>query len=178
MDKLLDYFRSLSEFKDSYEKLHGTDVQVRLRTDFVFEARDKTGMTYRELAVLSAIYSSIGAKPYPVRITRDAIIRRALGYKSATVMAAEFGRRSDDAKPLTYRQITYTANHLHQRRLFARARPNERQTYYSNRLTQDQIEKQIFERKTAGARFENQRKKRNRDLMDRIKFEHLRLAGS
>ena len=35
---------------------------VRIRTDWLFEVRDNKGMSYPELAVLTAIYSKIGAR--------------------------------------------------------------------------------------------------------------------
>ena len=64
---------------------HGRDAQVRIRTDWLFEARHGRGLSYLEFAVLVAIYSKIGRKKGPVRITRDEIWRRAHGYKSKIV---------------------------------------------------------------------------------------------
>src|SRR5437867_1627238 len=74
---------------------------VRLRKDWLFDVRDRRGLTYREFAALVAIYSVIGNKPEPVLVTQAVIRQRALGYKSAAVKDAEFPLRKDGLKPLT-----------------------------------------------------------------------------
>jgi hypothetical protein len=107
---------------------HGRDVEVRVLSGLVFEVRDKKGMSYREFAIFCAILSKIGDKKHGVRIIREQIQQRMLGYKSKPVMQSELGSRTDGATPMTVRQIGYTVDKLHERRFFARARANERQT--------------------------------------------------
>ena len=165
----------LSAFRNAFQTNHGNDVQVRLKTGLVFEARDDEGISYRELSILSAVYSCIGANDKPVRITKDTVQARMLGYKSAKVMKAEIPNRKDNAKPLTHRQIGYTLDSLDQRKFYARARPNERQTYFSHRLTVDEMSDELFKRKTANARFHAIRKTTNNTLIERIKSERARL---
>lgn len=166
----------LSSFRNQFQTKHGNDVQIRIRKGLVFEARDNEGISYRELAVLCAVYSCIGAATHPVRITKDTIQARMLGYKSRKVMTAEFLSRQDSAQPLTHRQIGYTLDALDERKFFARARPNERQTYFSHRLTKEELHDALFKRKTAKARFHATRKTENTSLMERIKSERVKLA--
>lgn len=168
---------ALSKFRDLFQAEHGNDVQVRIRKDLAFEVRDKTGMSYREFAILCAVYSCIGAATGPVRIIKDTVQARMMGYKSPKVMAAEIKRRKPVAKPLTHRQIGYTLDCLDERKFFARARPNERQTYFSHRLTAEEMVEALFQRKTASARFHATRKAGNNKLMERIKSERQKWAA-
>ena len=166
----------LSEFRNQFHTRHGNDVLVRIKKGLVFEARDNEGISYRELSILCAVYSCIGANEKPVRITKATIQGRMLGYKSAKVMTAEIKSRKDTAQPLTPRQIGYTLDSLDERKFFARARPNERQTYFSHRLTKEELNDALFNRKTAKARFHATRKASNNSLMERIKSEREKLA--
>jgi len=162
-------WRKLSEARNQFQAQHGRDVEVRIRSELVFEARDKNGISYREFSILCAIYSCIGAKKYPVRITREQIQRRMLGYKTQSVMQAEIGKRIDGAKPLTTRQINYTLDRLDERQFFARARANKRQTYYSHRLSQEQLEEKLVAGKSYAQSFHKRRRQRDAELMARIK---------
>jgi hypothetical protein len=174
----MNRWTALSDFRDQFHAKHGNDVLVRIKKGLVFEARDDEGISYRELSILCAVYSCIGAAEKPVRITKATIQGRMLGYKSAKVMQAEIKNRKDSAQPLTPRQIGYTLDSLDERKFFARARPNERQTYFSHRLTKDELNDALFKRKTAKARFHATRKASNNSLMERIKSERERLAKS
>lgn len=165
----LDCHQALTEFRFQFQQTYGCDVEVRVAKSLVVEARDGTGISYRELAILGAVYSCIGAKKYPCRITRATIQCRMLGYKSGKIMRAEIAKRKDAAQPLTLRQINYVLDKLHERLFFARARPNKRQTFYSNRLTQDQLEDKLVEGKSYSEGFHQRRVERNLDLIRRIK---------
>ena len=65
--RMLASHTQLSGFVRDFEKRHGTDARVRIRTDWFFEVRDNKGMSYPELAVLAAIYSKIGDARGPVQ---------------------------------------------------------------------------------------------------------------
>jgi len=165
----LRHWHQLSDFQNQFQAQYGPDAQVRIKKDLVFEVRDKTGISYREFAVLCAVLSYIGAKKYPVCITRQAIQCRMLGYKSPSIMCTEIAKRKDGAKPLTFRQINYTLDRLHERQFFARARANKRQTYYSIRMTQDQLESALLESKSYSQGFHERRRQRDAELIARIK---------
>lgn len=159
----------------AFEQRHGGDVRVRLATDLVFEARDESGISFAEIAVLSGIYSKVGAAKTPVRITREEIRRRAHGCKSKNVFQAEMSNR---AIFLTERQTRSIIDRLHQRGFFARLTFARRQTYYSNRLTADQLAEAVFQLKTRAAKTRYTRIQANSDITSRIRAERHRLAGS
>jgi hypothetical protein len=167
--------RHLSAFVSAFEHKHGRDVQVRLATDLVFEARDEKGLSFPELAVLAAIYSKIGAANSAVRTTREEIWRRAQGYKSKQA----FSRGNPPEQPyLTVRKTRSLIEKLHQRGFFARVTYARRQTYYSHRLTADELADSVFQQKTRAARARHTRIAANSALTKRI-LDSLRiLAGS
>ena len=143
----LEEYAKLRAYIATFVAQHGADAVVRIKMQWLFDARDHHGLDYREFAVLCAIYSSIGTKQLAM-ITRNTIIRRALGYRKAAIMQAELGTRSDGAKPLTERQLRDTVSTLHQNNFFARATYGRRITYYSIRLKADALRKAIADRRT------------------------------
>jgi hypothetical protein len=165
----------LSRFLAAVEQKHGRDVQVRLATDLVFETRDDRGLSFPELAVLAAIYSKIGASKGAVRITREEIWRRAQGYKSKLA----FSRETAPQQPyLTPRKVRSLIEFLHERGFFARVTYARRQTYYSHRLTADELADSVFQHKTRAARARHTRIAANDALTKRILNERRKLAGS
>ena len=165
----------LSRFLAEVEQKHGRDVQVRLATDLVFEARDDRGLSFPELAVLTAIYSKVGASKGAVRITREEIWRRAQGFKSKLA----FSRETAAQQPyLTRRKVRSLIESLHERGFFARVTYARRQTYYSHRLTADELADSVFQQKTRAARARHTRIAANDALTKRILDERRNLAGS
>jgi len=165
----LETWQVVCKFRNQFEAKHGGSPEVRIKAEYVWEVRSKKGMSYRELAILCAMLSVTGDKEYPVRITREQIQRRMLGYKTAVVMQAELKNRTDGSKPLTVRQIGYTVDKLKERKFFARVRANKRQTYFSFRLTQEQMEDAIFKSKTRKQISKANSKKRDDAFMARLK---------
>lgn len=155
-------------FHREFVSRHGPSPIVRLNTLFVWEVINGAGLNARELFVLAAVYSVIGAKRYPVRITRDQIRRRALGYKSKAVMDAELPKRTDGTAPLSIYQVGRTLDALHERHFFSRARANERQTFYSLTLRQNALEDALVDSKCWSSRFHATRRQRDTGLMARI----------
>jgi hypothetical protein len=158
-----------------FEKAYGFDVKVRIATSFLWDTIKNSGMSYREFSVLCAIYSCIGSKNHPVRITREMIQSRQLGYKSHRIKEMELPARADGMRSLSLRQIGYTVDALHERGFFSRARANQRQTYYSNRLTQQELEERLVRSKTFSKRFHQIRRDNDRALMERIKQQNVKL---
>ena len=77
---------------------------MRIKKGWVFDTRDGRGITYREFAVLCAIYSAIGDKELAI-VTRERGRYRALGYRTTAIMQAELPNRADKAQPLTERRF-------------------------------------------------------------------------
>ena len=164
----------LARFIRGFEQRNGTDARVRIVVHWVFEARNRKGISYRELAVLAAIYSKIGAAKGPVRITREEIWRRALGFKSKRAFSVEM---HDRQAWITPRQVRSIIERLHDRRFFARLTYARRQTYYSHRLTADQLAKAVFVQKLQPELARQARIRANDALTKRIQSERRRLAG-
>ena len=164
----------LARFVKDSEQRHGTDAKVRIATHFVFEARDHKGISYVELVVLCAIFSKIGANRAPVRITRDEIWRRALGYKSEPVFGVEAGNH---LFKLTKRLVRSTIDGLHNRKFFARITFARRETYYSHRMTSKALGDHIFTTKIQRSLARQARLNANADLTKRIQAERRKLAG-
>ena len=167
----------LQNFTNAFQKRHGSDTLVRLKSSLVLEAHAGKGITLSEVSVLAAIYSVIGRKQGPVRITQNRISWRALGYKTQAVMSAELPKRKDGAEPLTDWQIRSLLDRLQARRFFARATYGRRLSYYSHRMTENQLRKAVIEMKTH--RFASQRLRRLDDhaMTDAIRNQRASLAG-
>jgi len=164
---------ALHRFADEWEQQHGPDVRVRIDIHWVLEALHGTGISYIELAVLAGIYSKLGAKE-ALRITRSEIWRRALGYKSARVFKDETGGY---VSAFTERQVRTIIDRLHTRKFFARITFARRETYYSNRLSAEQLAEYVFAAKTR--RYAARRARSNADarLTKLIQAERRRLAA-
>jgi hypothetical protein len=177
LDCILKQHDALKTFCHGFEERHGPDARVRLKSSLVFEARDRGGITPRELWVLAAIYSVIGRKQGPVRITQDRIRCRALGYKIQAIMAAELSQRMDGAKPLSEWQLRSLLDCLQARKFFARVTYGRRLSYFSHRMSEKELRKAVITFKTL--RYANRLLRRFDDeaMSDAIRNQRAALAG-
>jgi len=157
------------QFFDKFRTQNGSDALVRLRRDFIFEARDGRGTSPRELAVLAAIYSVIGKKQRPVRITRDTINLRALGYRSKEIARRELPRRSDGAQPLTEWKLRCTIDSLAARKFFRRSTFGRRETFYTNRMGEAEFRAALIARKTRRSAFKKAQRRKDENLTNTIR---------
>jgi hypothetical protein len=161
-------YDALDKYIVAFANAHGRDAVVRMKTSWLFKARDGHGLTYREFAVLCGIYSAIGDKQLAV-VTRERIRRCAVGYRTAAIMRAELPKRADKGQPLTERQLRDTIERLHRNRFFARATVFRRITYYSIRLDDEALRKKIMERRTYPDFFRASQAAQDKLLTDAIK---------
>jgi hypothetical protein len=173
LPSMLDQHSKLHSFISSFETRHGRDAQVRIVTDWVFEARLGKGISFIELAVLSAIYSKIGAKRGAVLIRRDEIWRRAHGCKSKAVFAT---LSKSLPFPLGESQVRSAVERLHTRGFFSRVTFGRRYTYYSHRLTASELEESVFKRKTQPVTAKRRQQEANDSLTARVKLARSKLA--
>jgi hypothetical protein len=164
----------LATFVREFEQKHGRDVQVRVATKFVFEACYNKGMSYQELAVLTGIYGKIGAAKGPVRITREEIWRRALGFKSMQVFSMEM---QDRQAWITPRQVRSIIERLHERGFFARLTFARRETFYSHRITAKQLADDICFQKVQRHLARQARMRANDALTKRIQAARQSIAA-
>ena len=167
-----DDYKPLAQFAKKWEKRHGSDATVRIDAQWVIEAKyDK--FSYDELAVLVAIYSKIGSKKGPVRITQDEIWRRSLGYKSERVFREETGGSGVCCRP---RQVRTIIERLDERNFFARITFARRQTFYSHRLSREKLAELVRATKLYRARARQARISANAKLTSEIQAERRKLA--
>lgn len=166
-------YTEVRELRHKYLARRGLreDGLVRIKTAWIFDARDGK-MREREFDVLCALYSCIGAFQYKW-VTKDVLQFRSLGYMSAEAMEKELPGHLKSAVALSLSQIGRTLNALHGRHFFERVRPNKRQTYYSIRVTRQELEEAVFRQKTGNTNFSTQQKRSDLALMERIKAARL-----
>jgi hypothetical protein len=166
---LLNRHRGLANFVSDFESRNGLDPLVRMRTDFLFEARNHRGMTAQEFSVLAGLYSVIGDKQVPVLIAQQTIRHRAMGYKTEKIFDNELVSRADQAMPLSDWILRSTIDRLQERNLFARVVYGRRLSYYSNRMEKQQLQRMVFERKTHHSAFEIRRRLSNEEITKAIR---------
>jgi hypothetical protein len=153
-----------------WETRHGPDALVRMRKDVCFEVRDGGGMSFREFRILCAIYSLLGKHRYRA-IGFRMIGARACGCKSEGVMASELRAGRPLPALFTIKQLRGTVAKLHELGWFARVTPNPhgRVTYYSHRMSGDELRERIFHRRTYSAGFHEDQRRQNAALAERIR---------
>jgi hypothetical protein len=156
VEMVLREWTELERFKTDFEAKHGADALVRIKAELASEAceHEETeggcgGFTYDQFSALAAIRSVIGTKRHPVCIRRDFIRCRMLGYKASSVMLAELGARTDQAKPRADHQIKYLLRILEKRRFFLRASLNKRQTFFAIGMTPEALRSEMDARSHA-----------------------------
>lgn len=114
--------------KSSWEfisKLQGGRKQVRLKSDYVWEAIAGE-WSWRDLATLCGVYAGIGAARM-ARLSFDYIAIMAMGYSSKL----ELNNAGQSENVLDRRKTGYTVRSL-SGRFFVSASPNFRHVYYSH----------------------------------------------
>lgn len=174
-DSVMERYATMSKHMNGFVSRYGSDALVRIKKNWLFDARDGRGFTYREFAVLCGIYSAIGNKELAI-ITRERIRHCAMGYRTGTIMQAEVARRSDKAQPLTERQLRDTIERLHRNKFFARCTVARRITYYSIRLNNEDFRKKVLERRTYPDYFRGIQAAQDLALTDSIKLKRREAA--
>jgi hypothetical protein len=166
----ISMYRDIEVELDERSKECGKEPLVRVAYDRCFDFYRGNLFSVREFRVLMAIYSCIGSKPYAL-VRFDAIRLRATGCKSEKVREHAEGRLDFVPPMLTLKQARGTVARLHQLGWFARVTPDPhgRATYYSHRLSSDELREKVFTRKTYAASFAEQERQKNAELAARIK---------
>jgi len=158
-ESMVKGLESADSFCAKMKRRYGKSPLVRIKADYAVEVLRGTGMSYRTFSTLCGLFSVIGNKHYPMRITRDRIRARAMGYKSANMLFSKDGKltesgqkllaeREDGAPPLTTDQVRYTLDILEENGHFARVQANKSQIYFSDRMTREGIYYWLYDWKT------------------------------
>ncbi len=136
-----------------FEQRHQcTSPKVRMTSKTLFEVRDGGSMSWREFRVLAGLYSVLGSKAYSV-VPLSMIHARCCGCSSQRMLAVEVYNKEVD--PLSIKQVRLTVEKLWMLKWFARVTPDPhgRATYYSHRMTEDELMDRIFARRTYKTQF-------------------------
>lgn len=136
--------KTADDWISKHRLLFGADAHVRIRTGILFRSRDGVGLPPMDFGILAAIYSTIGDKPM-AHVSLSWIRYRAAGCKSKEV----FEKWADRGEVYTDKQIRRAVDRLHAggEGYFSRATFNRAETYYSHRLSHDQLRAEIIETK-------------------------------
>ena len=160
---------ALCDHLSKWEALHGKDSTVRVEKGLCFKVRDNDGFSFREFRVLCAIYSAIGGKAYPVILPLRMINARSCGCKSEVVLTEELSANRVLDR-LSIKQLRGTVARLHELKFFARCTPDRhgRKTYYSHRMSGEELREKIFQKATYSATFKDEERAKDKSLCTRI----------
>jgi hypothetical protein len=137
----------VKEFADMMEKEYGTFPTVRVRKDIVLDAMSAK-MNPRDFAVFCAVLSIVGDKDC-YKTTRARIISCSLGYKSKEMCSKDKLRhlliiRQDGIRKLmTTKELRTSLDRLENRGLISRCSCGSTCTYYSVRLSYDELKSKV-----------------------------------
>ena len=135
----INRFSEVSNFIQEYEYKYKKDAYCRIGKNLLFETRDGK-FEYKNFAVLCAIQSIIGKTKKHYRITKDRIRYRMHGYKSKNIAEQEM---NGEQILLTDRQLGTIINFLYTKQFFSKFTYARRQTFYSTRLTNEELREEI-----------------------------------
>ena len=155
--------RKYQAFVDDFESKFGNDALVRHKKALCLDVRDRGALNPREFAILSAIYSRLGQSSYK-RITSDEIQCRATGCRSKEI----FDTFKNRPEPYSVKQVRNTVEDLFLKRFFGRYTYQRRYTYYSHKLSEDELIKKVFEKRTKLIRKKRSIKAKNAAINKRL----------
>lgn len=127
-------------YHPSYPGKIGGSRQARIRLDIHLDYEntvDEYG-NFASYATLAAINAGIGRHPF-ARLSHNQIRSMAMGYSGIK----EHDELTDHDKRPSLKSTQSTVLALAKHKLITRAKPNRRHVYYSNRLSQQQLEVQV-----------------------------------
>jgi|GEM_PF-4758743 len=125
-----DYYAIQQEIEVVEQRL-GRSPLIFIASDLLWETREGRGLPWREFSVLCAVNSVIGlARTAPIRITRDMIQARSIGYKRPADIEEAKKRQWPVQELLSTSQLRTTLDRLERRGFFVRISPSPRCTYF------------------------------------------------
>jgi len=131
--------KRVQELEQQHPDRHRTGKRIaRIRMD-IFNDAASGRMSWRDFAVLFAIYAACNDKKKPaVKITNRQLAAMAAGYGSRKYVTQEHGEEQAAAILLTDRQVRSTREKLEQRGLFSHF-AQQRGQWFSLRMTPEQL---------------------------------------
>jgi len=122
---------------DKNKLAYGMSKLTRVSSELYADALKNPAFTLRTFAVLCAVKSGIGGKIY-ARLSRNQIRAMAAGFAGANEYKQRSESESADIR-LTDNQVRTDIAHLVDRGFFVRFCPNRRHTFYSGKLSLDEL---------------------------------------
>ena len=133
----------LNEHINNFTEKYGKDAFCRIGKRICFETKNGQ-FSYSAFIVLCAIQSILGKTKLYCRITKERIRYRMQGYKSKSIAEQEM---RDKTILLSDRQIGNRINILYGKNFFSKFTYAQRQTFYSTRLSDEELRKKVIESK-------------------------------
>ncbi len=135
--------KMLNEYVNDFTAKYGKDAYCRIGKKVCFETSNGK-FNYSAFTVLCSIQSILGKTKHYCRITKDRIRYRMLGYKSKPIAEQEM---QGNTILLSDRQIGSRINVLYGKNFFSKFTYAQRQTFYSTRLSDEQLREKVKESK-------------------------------
>jgi hypothetical protein len=126
---------TVNAVNDSWERIEmrpGSNTLVRIRADLMQEFQ--YSWEFRDAAILCGVFAGVGHSAYR-QLTCDRIRTLAMGFASG----AELRQHGARLPLLTDRQVRHTLGKLEARKLFQRGTPDGRHSYYTHRLSEQEL---------------------------------------
>ena len=135
--------KMLTENINDFTEKYGKDAYCRIGKKVCFET-SVGKFNYSAFTVLCAIQSVLGKTKKYCRITKDRIRFRMQGYKSKSIAEQEM---KDKTILLTDRQLGNRTEILYGKNFFSKFTYAQRQTFYSTRLSDEELREKVKESK-------------------------------
>lgn len=123
---------------------------VRIRTDFWWKTfmpeNQESPISFREFAVLCAVYAAVGAKPY-AKASLQMLRRYAAGYPKEADFQAALSELRPGSLYLSPKQVRTTLDALEANQFFAKFTFNGGECFYSNKMKKTELCEAIARRK-------------------------------
>ncbi len=134
------------------ESHFGPSPLAFISSTLFWECHNGTGLSWREFTILCAVNSVIGlTRKSPVRITREMILARSVGYKRKQDMDSAKSRKLPRPELITTSQLRTALDHLEEAEFFVRVAPSPRRCYFSKGVSREETRdavKKLMERKS------------------------------
>ncbi|MBU1097320.1 MAG: hypothetical protein KKB34_12625 [Bacteroidetes bacterium] len=132
-------YQELNNYVEYFVKMHGNDAWCRIGNSLLFETRDKR-FAEQDFRILCAIQSDLGKQKKFSRIVLDKIRYRMYGYKSKDIYNSI---NEDHYKLLTDKQLRSRIDKLHAKQFYSKFTYRRRQTFYSTRLDDEELQEAV-----------------------------------
>lgn len=152
-----------------YKNKYGEDAYCRIGKQILEETKRKI-FNEKGFRFLCALSSILGKKSLFKRVTKDMLAVRMLGYKSKYVYEAELSKE----KIISRGQMERIIKKLNEKELFTKFTFGNRVTFYSTKLSSDELRLAVMNSKISSERKEKVTSDKDYSLLIKAKIENLK----